>query len=100
MHYSSVFSKRLINRAFIFSSFGLITQNVGNFKKILNVFDETSIDKLNFYFIFIFNFIFHLFFENFLVKIDTSEITPLYYYNFSVLGDFPLSAWLRPCLRS
>ena len=34
---------------------------LGNFEKILNFFDENSIEKLNFYFLFLFNFIFRKF---------------------------------------
>ena len=56
---------------------------LGNFEKILKIFDEHSIEKLNFYFIFIF--------ENLLLKIDPSEITPFFYNNFfRFRGDFPL----------
>ena len=40
---------------------------LGNFEKFLKIFDENSIEKLNFYFIFIFYFIFY-FFRKFVTK--------------------------------
>ena len=69
-----------------------------NFENILKFFDENSIEKLNFYFIFI------LFFENLLLKIKLSEIRPFFYNNFFGLGgggfpSFPpgyaLEFWLK-----
>ena len=69
----------------------------GNFDKILNFFDENSIEKLNFLF---FYFIFY-FFENLLLKIEISEITPFFYkkiFCFGAGGFPPLPPpWLRPC---
>ena len=61
---------------------------LGNFEKILNIFDENSFEKLNF---FIFNVFEILFFENLLLKIDPSEITPVFYNIFMGVwgGDFP-----------
>ena len=53
---------------------------LGNFEKILKFFDENSIEKLNFLFFFIF------FFENLLLKIELSEITPFFYINFFGFG--------------
>ena len=47
---------------------------LGNVEKILKIFDENSIENLNFYFIFIL--------ENLLVKLEPSEITPFFYSNF------------------
>ena len=41
------------------------------FEKILKIFDENSIEKLNFYFIFIL--------KNLLLKIERSETTPFFY---------------------
>ena len=63
---------------------------LGNFEKILKIFDENSIEKLNFYFI--------LFFENLLLKIEPSEITPVFYNIFSVSGGggFPPSPLATP----
>ena len=53
---------------------------LGNFEN----FDENSIEKLTFYLIFIL--------ENFLLKIEPSEITPFFYNNFFRFGGiFPLS---------
>ena len=49
----SIFSKNLTNHALTFCAFGRKTQFIGNFEKILKIFDETSIENLNFYFIFI-----------------------------------------------
>ena len=57
---------------------------LGNFEKILKIFDENSIEKLNFYFILFLFFI--LFFENLLLKIEPSEITPVFYNNFFGFG--------------
>ena len=59
---------------------------LGKFEKILKIFDENSIENLNFYFIFI------LFFENLLLNIEPSEITPVFYniFRFRGGGDFPL----------
>ena len=54
---------------------------LGNFEKIFESFHENSIEKLNFYLIFIL--------ENLLLKIEPSEITPFFYNIFSVLGDSP-----------
>ena len=57
---------------------------LGNFEKILKFFDENSIEKLN--------FLFFYFFENLLLKIELSEITPFFYNNFFGFGgDFPPS---------
>ena len=59
---------------------------LANFEKILKFFDENSLEKLNFLF-----FIF-IFFENWLLKIELSEIPPFFYNNFFRFrgrGDFP-----------
>ena len=60
-----------------------------NFEKILKFFDENSIEKLNFLFFFI--FIFYFCFENLLLKIELSEITPFFYNNLFGFGggEFP-----------
>ena len=58
---------------------------LGNFEKILKIFNENSIVKFNLYFIFIL--------ENLLLKIEPSEITPFFTKKFSVSGwglNFPL----------
>ena len=47
-----------------------------NFEKILKLFDENSIEKLNLY----------LFFGEFVAKKETSEITSFFYNNFSGSG--------------
>ena len=43
------FSKSLTNHALIFRAFGRKLQIVGKFEKSLEIFDENSIEKLNFY---------------------------------------------------
>ena len=48
----------------------------GNFEKILEIFDKNSME----------NCIFIYFWENFLLKIETSEITSFFYNNFFRLG--------------
>ena len=80
MHYFSIFSQNLTNHTLNFCAFGRKTQIVGKFEKILKIFDENAIEKLNFYFIIIFIL------ENLLLKIEPSEITPFFYSNFSVSG--------------
>ena len=87
MHYFSIvftnFKKPCVN---FVCSFGRNRKLLGNFEKILKIFDENSMEKLNF-FIFIF--------ENLLLKIEPLEITPFYYNNFFGFGGgiFPLSPW-------
>ena len=60
---------------------------VGNFEKFLKIFDENSMEKLYF----------SIFCENLLLKIETSEITSLFYNNFFRFGGFkpptPLPAY-------
>ena len=73
------FSKKTTNHALYFCALGRKTQIVGKFWEI---FDEISIEKLNFYF-FIFSF------KNLLLKIELSEITPFSTTIFSVSGWFP-----------
>ena len=83
MHYFSIFFKRFNKSCFNFSRFGWETQIVG---KIWENFDETSIEKLNFYFIFIFIL------EILLLKIEPSEITPFFlqqFFRFRGGGEFP-----------
>ena len=66
---------------------------LGNFEKILKFFDENSLEKLNFL------FLFFIFFENLLLKIELSGITLFFYNNFFGFGGggiSPLSPWLRP----
>ena len=60
---------------------------LGNFEKILKFFDKNSLEKLNYLF-----FYFYFFFENLLLKIELSEITPFFYNNFFGFGgggEFP-----------
>ena len=60
-------------------------QLMGNFEKILKFFGENSIEKLT-----LFIFYFFYFFENLLLKVEPSEITPFFYNNFFAFwGDFP-----------
>ena len=64
---------------------------LGNFENIFKIFDENSIEKLNFYFILFYILFFILFFENLLLKIKPSKITPVFYNNFFRFreGGFP-----------
>ena len=89
MHHFSIFFKKFNKLCVNYSRFWT-KHALGNFE---NIFDENSIEKLNFYIIFIFIL------ENLLLKIEPSEITPLSATFFSVSGggDFPLSPWLRRC---
>ena len=49
MHYFRLISKGLTIHAIIFCAFGRKTQMLGNFEKKFGlIFDETSIEKLNF----------------------------------------------------
>ena len=84
-YFSKKFSKPCVN-------FSRVWTKNANCWEILKIFDETSIEKLNFYFIFIFML------ENLLLKIEPSEITPFFYHNFFRFGggDFPSSPCLRP----
>ena len=61
-----------------FRSFGQKSKLLRNFEKILKFFDENSLENLNLYFIFIF--------ENLLLKIEPSEITPFFSTNFFRFG--------------
>ena len=49
---------------------------LGNFEKIVKIFDENSIEKLNFI----------IFIGNMLLKIEPSEITQFFYNNVSAWG--------------
>ena len=60
---------------------------LGNFEKILKFFDENSIEKLNFVF---------LFFRQFVTKNRAFEIRPFFYNIFSVWGVSPLSPLATP----
>ena len=70
---------------------------LGNFEKILKIFDENSWIFILFFFFILF---FILFFENLLLKIEPSKITPVFYNNIFGFGggDFPLPPWLPPWL--
>ena len=66
---------------------------LGNFEKILKFFDENSLVNLNFL------FLFSIFFENVLLKIELSEIAPSSYINIFGFGgraEFSPSPWLGP----
>ena len=59
---------------------------LGNCEKILKILDENSLEKWNFYLIFIFNFILNIIFENLLLKIESSKLTPFFFNNFFGFG--------------
>ena len=64
---------------------------LANFEKILKFFDKNSIE----------NWFFLFFIENFLIKLELSEITPFFYNNFFVFGGISLfPPWRRPCVAS
>ena len=81
------FSKDLTKNALIFARLDEKRKYLGNFEKVLKVFDENSIEKLNFYFIFIFILV------NLLLKIEPSEITPFSttIFCFGGISPFPLA---------
>ena len=124
-----IFQKKLTNHALIFCAFGLKRQFIGNFEKISENFEKFSSENCkkciilayfsnkltNYAFIlcafrrirkiefFIFLFLFFIFFENLLLKIELSEITPFFYNNFfGFVGENfpPFPPWLRPWLVS
>ena len=82
MHYISIFFK-IFNKPC--ANFSRVWTKNANCWEILKTVDENSIEKLN-----IFIFLFLL--ENLLLKIEPSEITPFFYYNFFGFGggDFSL----------
>ena len=53
MHYFSIFSKNVTNRVLFFVRLDENHLQFGDFLKILKIYDENSIEKLNFYFNFI-----------------------------------------------
>ena len=71
------FSKNLTNPRAQFSLFGQKHKLLGNFEKILKILDENSTE----------NWMLLLFFENLLLKIEPSEITPFSYYNSFGFGE-------------
>ena len=87
MHYFSIFFKQFNKPCVNFSH--VWTKNA-NAREILKIFDENSIEKVNYLFIFL---------ENLLLKIEPSEITQFFYNNFVGFGgrEFPPPPWLRPC---
>ena len=95
MHYFCIFLKNS-NKSFV-NFLGVWTKNP-NFWEILRKFWKFLMKILLKNWIFILFFI--LFFENLLLKIEPSEITPVFYNNFSVSGgNFPpFPPWLRPWL--
>ena len=84
MPYLSIFFKKSTNHALIFCAFGRKTIYWKFWENFWWKFNR----KMNFYFIFIL--------ENLLLKIEPSEITPLFYNNF--FGFRGLSPRLRPCI--
>ena len=73
--------------AFIFRRLDKKHKLLGKFEKILKIFDENSIEKLNFIMIF----------GKFVTKNRASEITPFFYNNFFGFGgDPPLPPPLNP----
>ena len=74
-----IFQKNLTNHSFIFCAFGQKTQIVGKFWENFENFWWKFYWKIEFLFYFI------LFFENLLLKIEPSEITPVFYTSFLVL---------------
>ena len=93
MHYLRIFFKRFNKPCVNFSRVWTKNEVLGNFEKNLKIFDENAIEKLN---IFIFYF-----FENLLLKIEPSEITPFFYNNFFRfrVGDIsPLSPLATPLM--
>ena len=70
----AIFSNKLTNHAFIFARLDEKHKLLGYFEKILKFIDENSVETLNFY-----NF---YFFENLLLKIEPSEINPIFLQQF------------------
>ena len=90
-------SKNLTNHALIFCAFGRKTQIVVKFWENFEIFWYKFLRKMEILF---FLFLFFIFFDNLLLKIELSEITPFFYNNFFGFGGggiSPLSPWLRPC---
>ena len=87
-----IFQKNFNKPSVNFCAFGRKTQIVGKFLKKCWKFSKKILLK---------NWIFILFFENFLLKIEPPEITPVFYNNFVFGfggGVSPLSpTWLRHC---
>ena len=67
-----------------------------NIQKIFESFWWKFYRKIEFFY---FLFLFFYFFENLLLKIEHSEITPFWqhFFRFRDVGNFPLPQWLRPC---
>ena len=85
MHYLSIFFKRFNKPC---ANFSRVWAKNEKCREILKIFDENSIEKLNFF----------IFFENLGLKIEPSEITPVFYNNFFRFrgGDSPLPALATP----
>ena len=88
-----IFQKKLTNHSLIFCPFGRKTQIVGKFWENFENFRCKFYWKIEFLF-------FILFFENVLLKIEPSEITPVFYNNFFGFGGggispFPLATHFR-----
>ena len=92
-----IFQKNLTNHSLIFCAFGRKTQIVGKFWEFLM---KILLKNWIFILFLIFILFFILFFENLLLKIEPSEITPVFYNNSFGFGggEFPpFPPWLRPC---
>ena len=93
---SAYFSNKLTISALGFCAFGRKTHIVRKFWDNFEIFWWKFYRKIEF---FIFYFYYLFFFENLLLKIELSEITPFFYNNFFRFreGGFPpFPAWLRP----
>ena len=94
IHYFSLFFKSFYKPSLNFYAFGRKTQIVWKFWEHFEIFWWKLYRKIEF---FIFYFDFFMFFENLLLKIEPSEITPFFYNIFSVSwGVSPLSPRLHP----
>ena len=69
--FSPIWQRNFKTMRSIFGRFDEKHNSLGNFEKFLKIFDENSMEKLNF----------SIFWENLLLKIETSEITSLFYNN-------------------
>ena len=71
----------------------------GKFRENFEIFWYKFLRKIEFFIFLFFYFYFLFFFENLLLKIELSEITPFFYNNFFSVsggGDFPLSPLTTP----
>ena len=90
MHYFSIFfQKNLTNHALNFCAFRRKRKLLGNFEKILKIFDENSIGKWNL-------FIFYFYFGKFVTKNRAFGNNTIFYNNFFGFGGI---SHISPCLR-